>query len=535
MNTLMDHLTTPDEALWQASRRGDRDAFGQIVSRYQNLVCSLAYSRTGNLAGSQDLAQETFVTAWRQLGDLRDPALLRSWLCGIVRNLSASAVRVERRRGGPAEDLAQIAEPAAQEDNPEQQAVSNEEESLLWRALERMPEQYREPMVLFYREDQSVAEVAAGLDLSADAVKQRLSRGRALLRDEVAAMLESTLARSRPNAAFTAAVLGAIAVTTPAAAFAGAAVTGGAAGKGAAGAAGLGAAAIAGPATGLSIAWIASKAVGKTARSEPERREVARSFRSAMQFVIPAVVILLGLIYFGRTAIEPSPWYFVIVPSAWTAVLLTYLIRLGQRSQRTIARIRQETGTEDAAYAAHLAARGLSLAGGKRYESGRRWLGWPIFAYGSGGMDMGAAPSRAVRAWVAVGDLAISPLIAIGGIAIAPIAIGGVTIGLLSLSIAGVAVGGLAFGSLAAGWWAFGVAAVGWQAAAGGAAIAREFAVGGMAQAAEANTQAAVDWFAAQWFTAPVGWFTAAIPGIVLLAIIVPIGLLLRRAWQVRK
>ena len=60
---------------------GNRDAFGQIVSRYQSLVCSLAYSATGSLGQSEDLAQETFLTAWKQLRDLREPAKLRAWLC----------------------------------------------------------------------------------------------------------------------------------------------------------------------------------------------------------------------------------------------------------------------------------------------------------------------------------------------------------------------------------------------------------------------------------------------------------------------
>ena len=88
--SIMSDTTLSDEQLWQASRAGDRDAFGRIVERYQSLICALAYSRTGNLAGSQDVAQETFVTAWRQIGELREPAKLRGWLCGIARNLAAS-------------------------------------------------------------------------------------------------------------------------------------------------------------------------------------------------------------------------------------------------------------------------------------------------------------------------------------------------------------------------------------------------------------------------------------------------------------
>src|SRR5947208_2913457 len=86
----MSFLEANDTDLVTASRAGDRDAFGEIVSRYQSLVCSVAYSATGGLAQSEDLAQETFVAAWKSLGHLNDPSRLRSWLCGIARNRDGS-------------------------------------------------------------------------------------------------------------------------------------------------------------------------------------------------------------------------------------------------------------------------------------------------------------------------------------------------------------------------------------------------------------------------------------------------------------
>src|SRR5262249_37655294 len=76
---------------------GDRDAFSGIVARYQTLICSLAYSRVGNLSQSEDIAQDTFVTAWKHLRLLREPAKLRSWLCGIVRNRIHKSLRQSGR------------------------------------------------------------------------------------------------------------------------------------------------------------------------------------------------------------------------------------------------------------------------------------------------------------------------------------------------------------------------------------------------------------------------------------------------------
>src|ERR1700722_10643690 len=74
-----------DAELVSRSLDGDRDAFSRIVSRYQILICSVAYNRLGNLGQSEDVAQETFITAWKHLRLLREPAKLRSWLCGVVR------------------------------------------------------------------------------------------------------------------------------------------------------------------------------------------------------------------------------------------------------------------------------------------------------------------------------------------------------------------------------------------------------------------------------------------------------------------
>lgn len=86
---------------------------------------------------------------------------------------------------------------------------------MLWRSLERIPETYREPLILFYREQQSVESVAAELELSEDAVKQRLARGRRLLQEQVVAFVESTLQKSAPGPVFTLAVLGAISAVAP--------------------------------------------------------------------------------------------------------------------------------------------------------------------------------------------------------------------------------------------------------------------------------------------------------------------------------
>jgi RNA polymerase sigma factor (sigma-70 family) len=201
-----------DATLLRASRAGDQQAFGRLVRRHQSLVCTVTYSSTGDLSASEDLAQETFLTAWRKLDSLRDPTRLRGWLCAIARNL---ALQWRRQRQGDVISGAVSVEQAGHLESatptPVQHALSAERASVVWGALNEMPEEYRIPLVLYYREQQSVGRVAEALDLSRSAVKSRLMRGRSMLKDKVVTLVEETLTATRPGDTFAVAVVAAIA------------------------------------------------------------------------------------------------------------------------------------------------------------------------------------------------------------------------------------------------------------------------------------------------------------------------------------
>jgi len=200
-----------DAELVAESLHGNRDAFRLIVERYQTLVSSLAYCATGNVSRSEDLAQETFLSAWKQLAELREPAKLRPWLCSISRSLISKEFRRQRREPEhAAESLETVDEWVSPEPLPPEQVISDEEKAILWRSLERIPEIYREPLVLYYREHQSVEAVAQDLGLTEDAVKQRLSRGRKLLQAQFLAFIAGALEQTSPGKAFSLGVIAAL-------------------------------------------------------------------------------------------------------------------------------------------------------------------------------------------------------------------------------------------------------------------------------------------------------------------------------------
>ncbi|HEX3719748.1 MAG TPA: sigma-70 family RNA polymerase sigma factor [Verrucomicrobiae bacterium] len=280
-----------DAALVAESLHGDRDAFRQIVERYQTLICSLAYGATGNISQSEDMAQETFVAAWKDLSLLREPDKLRAWLCSIVRcRIQKSWRRDGRQPIHNAATLEEVQEAPACEPLPSEQTINREEEAILWRSLEKIPTLYREPLILFYRQHQSVEQVAGSLELSEDAVKQRLSRGRKLLQEEVQSFVEGALRRTAPSQAFSGAVLSALPLATgpAAAASLGVGVKGTAAAKSMFLVAWLGT--FGGFFVGFLSQWMAIRSV------TPQHQRFAKLFR-----LIVTWVLLLGIPIAGDT------------------------------------------------------------------------------------------------------------------------------------------------------------------------------------------------------------------------------------------
>ncbi len=322
-----------DAELVSRTLAGDRDAFNRIVSRYQILICSLAYSRIGRLGQSEDVAQETFITAWKNLRFLREPDKLRAWLCGIVRNrIHKSLEREAREPAHDAAPLEAIHDSPAREALPSEQAISREEEAILWRSLEKIPELYREPFILFYRQHQSIESVAAELELSEDAVKQRLSRGRKLLQEEVQAFVETALRRTAPGEAFSGAVLAALPAGPAAAVGAGMAGKGTAAAKSGFLAAWLmPLAPFIGIAGGIMANWLIVRAA-PTAR---ERRVKTIAFISCWVFVLawclPGKFAMRALA--GRFQWS-DPTFFAVMAGLWwfyAAIFATFFILMGRQ------------------------------------------------------------------------------------------------------------------------------------------------------------------------------------------------------------
>ncbi|RMF44036.1 MAG: sigma-70 family RNA polymerase sigma factor [Planctomycetota bacterium] len=198
-----------DTQLVREFQSGDRDAFAKLVERYQNYVCSLAYSATGDVSRSEDIAQQAFLVAWQNRTKLRDPRRWTGWLRGLVQNIARNLNRRQQIEDDYRRHLTEQTD-AIDRNNPLDHCLRRERAEIVWSVLGDLPTAYREPLILYYREGKSVAAVAELMSLSPDAVKQRLARGRKMVKQEVASLIEETLEETRPESSFTANVLTAI-------------------------------------------------------------------------------------------------------------------------------------------------------------------------------------------------------------------------------------------------------------------------------------------------------------------------------------
>lgn len=156
------------------SLRGDPDAFSSLVIKYQRMIHALTYRMTGSLADSEDLAQETFLQAHRQLANFRSEARFSSWLYRIAVNLCLNWRKRHQRREEVYQQWHASLEPDAQPDETVAQAVQE--------ALMHLPPKQRAAIVLTIYDGLSHAEAARVLNCSETTVSWRLFAARRKLK-----------------------------------------------------------------------------------------------------------------------------------------------------------------------------------------------------------------------------------------------------------------------------------------------------------------------------------------------------------------
>jgi RNA polymerase sigma-70 factor (ECF subfamily) len=180
-----------DEALVLRSQRSDRQAFETLVRRTARLVYSRIYLDVPDAHRCEDLVQETFLVAWRSIGQVADAKGFRSWLLSVAKTVTLDAVRRESRKKrklpsfkpSANNDRDQIPDP---QPSPADQAEHQEERLHALEMLRTLPDEYRLPLTLRYIGGADYQTIGEQLGLSNGSLRGLLSRGMARLREKMA-------------------------------------------------------------------------------------------------------------------------------------------------------------------------------------------------------------------------------------------------------------------------------------------------------------------------------------------------------------
>jgi len=166
-----DHTVALTAATIRAAATGDRDAFSRLYADYVRMVHAILLGRVPH-RDVDDLVQEVFLTAYMRLRELRDPAAFGGWLATIARNRAVDYFRQVREQVELPEDL------------PGGQAIEDETMMVL-DVIRKLPDAYRETLLMRLVEGMSGAEIAERAGLTPASVRVNLHRGMKLLRERL--------------------------------------------------------------------------------------------------------------------------------------------------------------------------------------------------------------------------------------------------------------------------------------------------------------------------------------------------------------
>src|SRR5689334_16607070 len=181
---------TTDEELVARSRGGDLDSFNQLVVRWERPIYALAYRVIGREEEARDVAQETFLRAYRALGGFKGQAKFSSWLYRIALNLCRDWIRRERRtpvaQAPEGVDLIELAGETQPSDSVEELVARREIGRAVARAMADLPEEQRTAIILKEYHGLTFQEIADMLECPLSTVKTRLYQGLNVLRRQLA-------------------------------------------------------------------------------------------------------------------------------------------------------------------------------------------------------------------------------------------------------------------------------------------------------------------------------------------------------------
>lgn len=187
----------------ESAKQGDQQAFTRLINQTRNTVTSIALAIVKDLDHSEDIAQQVFITIWKNLTTLKNSTSFLPWLRQVTRYTSYNFIRdnkISKKLAGEEADqvLLQFADINTQ---PDQHYHREQQSLIINNFIEQLPDESREIVLLYYREEQSSKQVAILLGLQEANVRKKLSRVRELLKSQILSKYGQVLLLSAPTLA----------------------------------------------------------------------------------------------------------------------------------------------------------------------------------------------------------------------------------------------------------------------------------------------------------------------------------------------
>ena len=195
--------TATDDELVKRAQNDDERAFGELVTRYESKVYSLAMKMLRNPEDAEDVLQDTFLRAYRGIKSFKGNSTFSTWVYRITANSALMRLRKKQLPQVSIEDADEREAPISIADwapGPVEQLLNQEMQRVMDEAVEALPPEFRQVFILRDIEELSNADVAEILDLSVAAVKSRLHRARLKVRNRLGQYFNETRANRATGA-----------------------------------------------------------------------------------------------------------------------------------------------------------------------------------------------------------------------------------------------------------------------------------------------------------------------------------------------
>ncbi|KEZ47676.1 MULTISPECIES: RNA polymerase sigma factor SigW [Metabacillus] len=172
-------------------KKGDQNAFAEIVDLYKDKIYQLCYRMLGNSHEAEDIAQEAFIRAYVNIHSYDMDKKFSTWLYRIATNLTIDRIRKKKpdyyldAEVAGTEGLTMYSQVAADVALPEDQVATMELQQMIQKEILKLPDKYRSVIVLKYIDELSLIEISEILNMPIGTVKTRIHRGREALRKQL--------------------------------------------------------------------------------------------------------------------------------------------------------------------------------------------------------------------------------------------------------------------------------------------------------------------------------------------------------------